>query len=54
MSEYALDMDHGKKDSNGNGCDWYDVNYRNEEYFTGEDPDQYDNCNSFNTPEFNA
>ena len=52
MTEYALDTDNGKKDSNGNGCDWYDANYRNESYFT--ERYQWDNCNAFNTPEFNA
>ena len=52
MSEYAFDTDNGKKDSNGNGCAWYDVNARNEEYFT--DRWQYDNCDSFNTEDFNA
>ena len=33
---------NGHKDSNGNGCDWYDVGYNNNK------------CNNFNTPEFNA
>ena len=28
-SKYALDTDGGYKDSKGDGCDWYDVNYKN-------------------------
>ena len=52
MQSYAINNDTDARDSNGNGCSWYDNNVWNQEYFT--QPNQWDNCESFNTPEFSA
>ena len=50
--QYAIDADrNGQKDSNGNGCDWYDINYMNTDYETNSDGIT---CGSYNTPEFEA
>ena len=53
MQSYAINNDtRGAVDANGNGCSWYDTNANNREYFT--ERYQWNNCDNFNTPEFNA
>ena len=56
MAMYSLNNETGTVDSNGNGCDWYDLYAYDESYW----PDVnntgwfYWNCGEFDTPDFKA